>query len=119
MHPERFPQSRRPHQADTKVQPDYEFGETVRDAIVREIKEELGVKIELVSYLCFTDQILKDESQHWVAISYLAKIVRGAPINLEPDKHSDMRWFSLDNLPEELSITTLDSTRSYKNLVSS
>jgi len=91
-----------------------DFGETVERAIEREIKEELGISIKLIKYLCYTDQILKKEKQHWIAISYLAKIVAGKPQNLEPQKHDEIKWFPLDKLPKKLSITTKDSTYYYK-----
>lgn len=95
-----------------------EFGESVEDAIKREILEELGIELELVCYLSYTEQIFKAEDQHWVAISYLAKIKNGGkPRNLEPHKHEEIAWFALDNLPQNLSSTTIDSTKAYKELL--
>lgn len=34
---------------------------------------------------------------------------------MEPTKHLDMKWFSLDNLPEKITITTQDAIQKYKN----
>jgi ADP-ribose pyrophosphatase len=83
-----------------------EFGEKVEDAVKREIKEELGVDIELIKFLGFTDHIIKSENQHWVAFNYLAKIISGTVQNLEPEKAEEIKWFKLDSLPENLSQTT-------------
>jgi ADP-ribose pyrophosphatase len=92
-----------------------EFGETVQDAIKREVREELGVEIELLDYLGFTDQINPPGSPgvHWVAISYLARIISGEPKNMEPDKHEEMKWFPLDALPENTSKTTTEPALIY------
>ncbi len=90
-----------------------EFGETIKQAIIREIREEVNVKIRLISYLSYTEQIFKKETQHWLAISYLARIISGNVKNLEPHKHSAVKWFPIDKLPKKLSKTTVDSTRAY------
>lgn len=90
-----------------------EFGEKVEDAVKREIKEELGVEIELIKFLGFTNHIIKSESQHWVAFSYLAKIINGELKNLEPAKHEEIKWFKLDSLPEKISQTTIEPINEY------
>lgn len=90
-----------------------EFGEKIEDAIKREIKEELGVEIELIEFLGFTNHIMKEENQHWLSISYLARITKGEPKNLEPEKHDEIRWFKFDNLPEKLAQTTSEIIEEY------
>lgn len=90
-----------------------EIGEKVEDAIKREIKEELNVDIELVKFLGYTDHIIKGENQHWVAFSYLAKIVGGELKNLEPEKHEEIKWFSFSELPEKITQTTIEPIREY------
>ena len=81
-----------------------EFGETVEDAVTREIREELNIDIEVVRFLEYTDNIgVENEvKKHWVALGFLAKIKSGEIKNLEPDKHDDFKWFPLDKLPENL-----------------
>lgn len=90
-----------------------EFGEKVEDAVRREIKEELGVEIKLIKFLGFTDHIIESEKQHWIALNFLAKIVRGKPKNLEPDKIEEIKWFNLGNLPQNLTQTTIEPIREY------
>ena len=36
---------------------------------------------------------------------------------MEPMKHLDMQWFSLDNLPENITITTKNAIENYKKLI--
>lgn len=90
-----------------------EFGEKIEDTIRREIMEEFGVEIELIKFLGFTNHIMKEENQHWLSISYLAKIIKGEPKNLEPEKHDEIRWFKLNNLPDKLAQTTSEIIEEY------
>jgi 8-oxo-dGTP diphosphatase len=84
------------------------FGETLQNALIREVKEEIGTDIEIVTLLGIVDHILPEEKSHWVAPIFLAKIIKGVPSNMEPDKHYDIGWFAVDDLPYE---TTLAGTR--------
>jgi 8-oxo-dGTP diphosphatase len=90
-----------------------EFGEKVEDAVKREIKEELGIDVKLIKFLAFTEEVIKDEKQHWISLSYLAKIVGGEVKNLEPEKHEEVRWFPVNNLPEKTAQNTIDSANEY------
>ena len=91
-----------------------ELFETFEAAVKREVKEETGVEVEVISLLGICDHIIKNEERHWVSPSYLCKIIEGEPQILEPTKHLDMKWFSLDKLPEKITITTKDAIRNYK-----
>ncbi len=90
-----------------------EFGENVEDAVKREIKEELGIDIKLIKFLGFTNHIIESENQHWIAFNYLAKIIRGGPKNLEPEKIEEIKWFNFNNLPENLTQTTIEPIKEY------
>lgn len=92
-----------------------EFGETIEAAIRREVQEELGVESEVVTMLGVTDHILPDEGVHWVAPVFLMKITAGTPQNVESHKHSDLRWFSLDELPDPITLTTRYAVEFLKN----
>jgi 8-oxo-dGTP diphosphatase len=96
-----------------------EFGEKVEDAVKREIKEELGVNIEIIKFLGFTEgtKTMEGGNQHWIALNYLAKIIGGEVKNLEPEKHEEVKWFSLNNLPEKLVKNTTDSIEEYLKLI--
>ena len=73
-----------------------EFGETLEVALKREILEEIGVEIKIISLLQVCDHILPAEKQHWVSPTYLCRIVSGEPIIKEPGKCTDIGWFSLE-----------------------
>lgn len=84
-----------------------EFGEGLEDAVRREMREEYGVEIEIIQQNPAEDHLIPDESQHWVATTFISKIKDGSvPQIMEPDKCDEIGWFDLDNLPSPLSIIT-------------
>ncbi|MCP4219092.1 MAG: NUDIX domain-containing protein, partial [bacterium] len=91
-----------------------ELGETIEAAILREIKEELGVDVKIIKLLRVTNHILEEENTHWVAPAFLSRIVsQGEPENLEPHSHEAVQWFPLDALPENITITAAPALESY------
>jgi ADP-ribose pyrophosphatase len=91
-----------------------EFGETLQNALVREVKEEIGTDIGVISLLGVVDHILPDEQTHWVAPIFLAVIKEGSPVNNEPDKHYDMGWFAIDALPPETALVARQAVQFYQ-----
>lgn len=91
--------------------------ETIEDAIIREIYEELGVTITLIRLVGVTNHILPEEQAHWVAPTYLVKIAKGEPRNMEPNKHEAIGWFALDDLPEPLTLTTTSALRDLQQMI--
>lgn len=84
-----------------------EFGETLADAVRREMKEEYGAEIEILEQFPAEDHLIPEENQHWVATTFLAKFKKGQePRIMEPEKCDEIGWFSLNNLPAPLSIIT-------------
>lgn len=89
-----------------------ENGEFPDFAAIREAEEEVGVKITdprfvLVmysddNYICFFFEVTQ-----WV----------GEPQNCEEDKCDDIRWFDLNNLPENLAIEVKAGLEKYKQKV--
>lgn len=71
-----------------------EFGETMEQTVIREMKEEYGIEIEPIKILHVYDHILKGEKQHWVAITFICKIKSGTPTIMEPHKCDGIGWFS-------------------------
>jgi len=85
-----------------------EYGETVEETAVREVKEETGVDIKLERLLGVYNLMVKDEignlKKQFVIVCFLSK---GLTENLKPDKEvADASWFK----PEEIWKLPLVST---------
>jgi len=90
-----------------------DFLETLEACAVREAREEVGVEISIQSLLCVTDHCLPGENQHWVSPAYLGQILSGEAANCEPAKTREVRWFALDQLPANLTMTARNAIRAY------
>jgi 8-oxo-dGTP diphosphatase len=77
-----------------------ECGETLREAVVREAREETGLTVETGEMLCVYERIIRsDDSRvryHYVLIDFLCRPASG-DLKAASDA-ADVRWFA----PEEL-----------------
>ncbi len=81
-----------------------EFGESINDAIVREIKEEFCVDPIEIKFLTAYDahRALNDTPTHWVALVHTVQVDRTRVKNGEPHKIDEIGWFTSDSLPRPL-----------------
>lgn len=89
-----------------------EWFENTEEAVIREAKEEVGLDVEVVRLLKFSNMINQETQSHWVGVQYLCRVVSGEPVNVESDVHEEVKWFSLDDLPEKLTIPVIDGLES-------
>lgn len=93
-----------------------EFGETLEQAVRREMKEELGIEIDILKQWTAKDHIIPEDKQHWVPTTFLVKLSKGdAPKIMEPHKHDAIGWFAMDNFPSPLSVITQMDLEEYKS----
>ena len=90
-----------------------EFMERVEDALVRELREELGVEVQIESLICVTNHIVPADNAHWVSPAYVVRLVSGSPQNLEPEKTATIEWFPLSQLPENLGLAARSALTSF------
>ena len=94
-----------------------ETGETIKQALIREIREETGLAVEPIELIEVFERILRDtESRvqyHFVVIDYLCRILSG---EASPRTDvSEIQWTRLEDLPE-LGITPETSSVMQKGL---
>jgi ADP-ribose pyrophosphatase len=92
-----------------------DYLETLESCAIREAREEVGIEISLKYLLCVTDHLLPQENQHWVSPAYLARVLCGKAQNCEPHKARDVRWFPLNQLPANLTITARNAIYAYQS----
>lgn len=90
--------------------------ETIEEAIVREVKEELGIWIKLHRLLGVTNHLLPEEQAHWVAPTFLATIDEGTPSIQEPEKHQSFIWLHPDEFANDITKTTKSALYFYRTI---
>ncbi len=89
-----------------------EYGDSFEDTIVREIKEEFGVDIKVIDQLATFNHIIPDDKQHWVALAFVCKIIKGEPKILEPEKCEEIGWYTLPEMAKmNLTVATGERLR--------
>jgi 8-oxo-dGTP diphosphatase len=94
-----------------------EYGETLANALGREMREEYGIEIQVGELLDVVDHILPEEHQHWVSPTYLCTIKSGTPVILEGDKCSEIGWFAPDEAPADLTQITRVNLYNYRSRI--
>ena len=90
-----------------------EWGESLEDCARREAREELGVEVGELQFLCVANIIAY--GRHYVDVEFLGEIGDQEPRLAEPQAFSRCGWFPLDDLPQPLFAAVryaLDSLRS-------
>ena len=91
-----------------------EVGELVREAVVREAREETGLIVEPGDLLGVYDRVVRDSQQrvqyHYVLIDFLCRRVGGELA--AADDAAEVRWFTSEELLAQIRVEdTLDVIR--------
>jgi 8-oxo-dGTP diphosphatase len=79
-----------------------EWGESVENCARREVKEETGLDLGVVSQGPYTNDVMASEGKHYVTCFVEAKALAGEAKVLEPTKCECWAWFAWSEMPKKL-----------------
>jgi 8-oxo-dGTP pyrophosphatase MutT (NUDIX family) len=85
-------------------------------AAVRECREELGIEVR-EDDLTFFHLSHRISERTYYDIYFLVSAYAGTPAIMEPDKASDLKWFSLNSLPADMIECRRMAVRAYQGNV--
>ena len=79
------------------------INEHPQDAVIREVKEELGIDVEILSVIPSIDSFPNHKDKyHLIYLSYLCKITKGVPKNIDRDGDvSELKWCNINKIYDE------------------
>lgn len=72
------------------------FGESLRDALVRELREETGMAVDVGSLIDVVEIVR--EGYHYVVLDYVAKPASEPDLAKASDDAAELRWVSVQDL---------------------
>lgn len=79
-----------------------EWGETVETCARREVKEETGLDVGVVSQGPYTNDVMASEGKHYVTCFVETESLAGEAQVLEPTKCECWAWFAWSAMPDKL-----------------
>lgn len=78
-----------------------EYLESIEECARREVREETGIEIENIRFLCMTN-VIAYAPKHYIDIGVTADWKSGEPATKEPEKVEKWEWFDIKNPPQPL-----------------
>lgn len=89
-----------------------EYGESVEDAVVREVLEETGLKTRIVRMLGIYSKPGRDPRGHVASVVFVLDAEKGSAV--AGDDASDAEWVPLSRLPEEMAFDHAEIVRAFR-----
>ena len=92
-----------------------EKNETATEALIREIREEVGIEVQPcdTAFAHLTHTV--DGEWTYCDIYFAVERYSGRPRIAEPDKCAELRWFAADQLPADMIVRRKDALRRHLN----
>lgn len=94
--------------------------ETAKMAVVRECREELGIEVKTddITFAHLSHRVGSPGGRTYYDIYFVVHKYGGTPAIMEPDKCSELEWFAIDALPDEIIEIRRMDLNHYRNHVS-
>lgn len=94
-----------------------EYGESMSMAAVREANEELGVVLsaDKLNFFVLVHKREEERDLTYYNAYFVCSHFTGEPQIGEPEKCSELKWFDLENLPDDLIGDRKQAVAAYKN----
>jgi 8-oxo-dGTP diphosphatase len=81
-----------------------EFGESLEEAIRREVREETDMEVGKIELISVADEMryIATDGKHFVNIGFKAEYIGGEPKLKEPHKYKEWQWYKPNELPPNL-----------------
>lgn len=89
--------------------------ESLTQAMAREAKEEIGIGLNLEDLKLVHTMHRKETNDNRVDFFFTAKRYIGKPEIMEPDKCDDLKWFDINNLPDNIIPYIKQAINCFKN----
>jgi len=89
-----------------------EFGENIINAVKRETEEETGIKVNELKLASVSNDIAYGD--HFVTLGFVCNNFDGQPKIMEPNKITEWKWFSMNELPKPLFLPSEKLINNYK-----
>jgi 8-oxo-dGTP diphosphatase len=79
-----------------------EFGESTEKTAIREVQEEVGIKIKNLEKVTYTNDYFHETNKHYITLFIKADYDSGEVKIMEPDKCTEWKWFKWEEMPRPL-----------------
>ncbi|WP_410768633.1 NUDIX hydrolase [Fontibacillus sp. BL9] len=73
-----------------------EPGETLVQALRREVREEAGIEIDIHGVMAVNEVVFPDKEEHFVLLTFRAEMTGGREVTMMPDEISAVSWIELE-----------------------
>lgn len=95
-----------------------ELGESAESGVIRELEEEVGVKVRVTGHVRSVIALEPLRKERWSTDVLSCTIVEGTPTNCEPNLCVGVGFFDMDALPAPLLPETVHDIAAYRARVS-
>ncbi|NMA51155.1 MAG: NUDIX domain-containing protein [Mollicutes bacterium] len=77
-----------------------EYMETLKNAAIRELKEETNLEATKLNVFCISDDMT--DTAHYVTVGFMVTEYKGKLKTMEPETILEWKWFDLNELPKNI-----------------